>query len=340
MLSADRLRDELDRGPHRRIFKPNGQDHGKAGAVPAFYTEADLAELHLPMPQFVIDGILPVGLALLSAPPKLGKTWLNFGAGRAVATGSLFGGSRKVRQGPVLFLDLEGNQRRAQKRSAIVRAGATPSAELHITHHWPPMQSGGLGMLEQAITEKNAALAMIDIWACFRPPRPKWADPYQHDHESAKLVQEMAHRTGCAVVLTHHNRKAEADDWTAQVSGTAGLTGACDTIIAIARRRGEADAVMRVTGRDLDEQELALSFKDGQWTILGDAAEYQIGRTRNTIHACLVRTGRAMAPKEIAEITGLNREAVKKALQRMRDDGSLKVDRDGRYYPAERGHER
>ena len=41
------------------------------------------------------------------------------------------------------------------------------------------------------------------------------------------------------------------------------------------RKRGQADAVMKITGRDIDEQELAMSFKGGLWTILGNAAVNQ-----------------------------------------------------------------
>ena len=232
--------------------------------IPIFYTEAELAGLELPIPQYVIDEILTVGLYILAATPKLGKSWLNLAAGRAVATGTLFGGSRRVRQGPVLFLDLEGNQRRAQKRSALLRAGAAPSPDFHMIHTWPPMQAGGLELLERAIVAKGAILAMIDVWACFRPPRPKNADPYQWDHESAKLVAEVAHRTNCAIVITHHNRKAEAEDFTAQVSGTAGLTGAADGIITLSRKRGEADAVMKVTGRDIEEQRACAELQGWQ----------------------------------------------------------------------------
>ena len=225
----------IQRAPALNPSPPAKRKAAPLPPIPVFYTEAELAGLVLPIPQYVIHELLTVGLYILAASPKLGKTWMNFGAGRAVATGTLFGGSRMVRQGPVLFLDLEGNQRRAQKRSAMLRAGAPASADFHIIHAWPPMLAGGLELLERAIVEKKAVLAMIDVWACFRPPRAKNADPYQHDHESAKLVQEMAHRTNCAIVITHHNRKAEADDWTAQVSGTAGLTGAADGIITLSR---------------------------------------------------------------------------------------------------------
>jgi predicted HTH transcriptional regulator len=114
-----------------------------------------------------------------------------------------------------------------------------------------------------------------------------------------------------------------AQDWTSAASGTAGLTGGCDTLISIERRRGTADAVMKVTGRDVDEQELALSFKDGVWTILGEAAEHFASETRKAIHG-LLSVRPKMTPKQVAEELAIKHETAKKTLQRMLRDGVVR----------------
>ena len=287
------------------------------------YSEAEAAAADLPMTKFVVTGLLPIGLTLFAAPPKIGKTWLNLGLCRAVATGDMFGGALPVQQGPVLFMDLEGNQRRTKKRSGLLRGDGVASDELHIVHKWPPMQSGGLQQLEAAIVANGYVLIVIDIWACFRPPRPKNADIYQHDLVSAQQVQELAHQTGTAIILTHHTRKSEANDWVSEASGSQGLSGGCDTLWALKRERSKADAVLHVTGRDIDEAELAMSFAHGKWTILGGAAEYRMGETRRVILECLARAGRPLSPKEIAEEAGLGRNVVKLALYRMLEDGQV-----------------
>ena len=117
------------------------------------------------------------------------------------------------------------------------------------------------------------------------------------------------------IVLTHHNRKTPDADWVNDATGSSGLAGGVDTLLSIRRGRGSADAVLKVTGRDIiDEVELAMSFKDGVWTILGDALEILMGKTRQTIHSLLCFRKAPMSPKEIAEETELPRETVKKAL--------------------------
>ena len=56
------------------------------------------------------------GLTLLAARPKIGKTWLALDIAIAVATGGYCLGDIKCEQGDVLFLALEDNKRRMQRR--------------------------------------------------------------------------------------------------------------------------------------------------------------------------------------------------------------------------------
>jgi hypothetical protein len=138
-----------------------------------------------------------------------------------------------------------------------------------------------------------------------------------------------------AIILIHHNRKAADGDWLNEVSGSAGTTAACDTILTIKRERGSADAVLHATGRDIEDQELALKFDEGRWSILGDAAEHRMGETRRKIFDLIDLRG-PKTPKEVAEETGLKHALVKQTLLRMLRDGALKADASGRYDLAKR----
>ena len=87
------------------------------------------------------------------------------------------------------------------------------------------------------------------------------------------------------MLALYHTRKAESSDFVETVQGTFGTAGAADTIMVVKRARGEADATLYVTGRDVVERELALRFtpEAGTWELLGDAAEYRLGETRKEI---------------------------------------------------------
>ncbi len=104
-----------------------------------------------------------------------------------------------------------------------------------------------------------------------------------------------------------------------------------DTIIVVKRSRGQADATLHVTGRDVEERELALRFapEAGTWALLGNAAEYAMGETRREILEA-VRAHGALTPKQAAEVSGVSHEAARQTMRRMAQDGQL-AGRNGRY---------
>ncbi len=86
--------------------------------------------------------------------------------------------------------------------------------------------------------------------------------------------------------------------------------------------------MLHVTGRDIEERELALRFapEAGTWALLGDAAEYALGETRKEILDAVREHGK-LTPKQTSELTSVNYELVKKTMRRMADDGQLRGDR-------------
>ncbi len=103
-------------------------------------------------------------------------------------------------------------------------------------------------------------------------------------------MQELLKLAGerrIALVVVHHTRKAMSEDALKTISGSFGLAGGVDGALVLKRTRGQADAVLAVTGRDVIEQELALAW-DGaraQWTIMGTAADV----LRSQIRAAILR---------------------------------------------------
>ena len=77
---------------------------------------------------------------------------------------------------------------------------------------------------------------------------------------------------GLTIVVIHHTRKAFSDDFIDSISGTHGLAGAADTIIALSRGRGEGDGILHVTGRDVIEAGYAVTFRGGAWALDGGHA--------------------------------------------------------------------
>src|SRR5690348_5704856 len=99
-------------------------------------------------------------------------------------------------------------------------------------------------------------------------------------------AKRIADHYGIAIVLVHHVRKAVHEDFLATVSGTNGIAGAADAVLVLERARNNADGVLHVTGRDVEEADHALAFDPscGAWSILdGPAIDHTIGDTRAMI---------------------------------------------------------
>jgi hypothetical protein len=126
-------------------------------------------------------------------------------------------------------------------------------------------------------------------------------------------------------MLIYHNRKAEGEDPLDDIIGSTGLSGAVDAALILRRGRGQADATLFITGRDVEEQGLALKFhpKEGLWELLGDAAEYAKSQERLNIINLLREQG-PKTPTEIAKILGKKSNTIKGLLFKMANDGEVK----------------
>lgn len=109
--------------PEYDVF--NGMDDSSRGTTlaetsmalfPKIKTMAALLSTTFADIRWVIYGLLPEGLAILSGPPKIGKSWLVMNLCLATATGGHALGKFKVDPGEVLLLSLEDNERRLKGR--------------------------------------------------------------------------------------------------------------------------------------------------------------------------------------------------------------------------------
>src|SRR5215210_144378 len=90
--------------------------HKKRAKAPAISSAAELRRKEFPPIRYVVPGYIAEGCTLLAGRPKLGKSWLMLDVGLAVAAGRICLGETACEQGDVLYLALEDNERRLQRR--------------------------------------------------------------------------------------------------------------------------------------------------------------------------------------------------------------------------------
>lgn len=300
------------------------------------WTAAELLSAEFPPPRWAVPGVLAEGVNLLAGPPKVGKSWLALALAVAVATGGKALGAIEVDAGPVLYLALEDTGRRLQSRLSKVLADRDVWPEtLSFAIEWPALTSGGDAQLAAWLEDHpSARLVIVDVFAKVRGTVAPGMSAYDADYLSMSRIKAVADHYGVAVVLIHHTRKATSDDFLTDVSGTNGLAGAADATLVLRRTRGEADGILHVVGRDVDEAQYAMAFRPelGTWQMLDKpAGELGISDTAATILAHL-RSNEGEGPKQISDGTGLSYGLVKKTVARMADKGQLDTDGRGRYF--------
>ncbi len=301
------------------------------GSQSGIFTAADLQGMEFPPINWVVPGVLPEGLSILAGKPKLGKSWLALDIALAVAGGGSVLG-RECDPGPVLYLALEDNQRRLQRRLNHIEPHLSWPADLELNTRWPRLDQGGLKAIEQWLkTRDGAKLVIVDTLAVVRPAGKASDSIHTSDYAALRGLHQIASNTNVAIMIIHHLRKADADDPFDTVSGSTGLTGAADTTLILTRREGDGGCILYGRGRDLEEFETGLEFvpRTCRWRDLGDPVEAFAGDTRQTIFAA-IKAGKTAAKDIIAE-TGINADNIYQTLRRMVRSGDLKNDGRGTY---------
>lgn len=317
------------------------RDSGDSGDTPtpgrprAAWTAAELLAEDFPEPKWAVPGILPEGCILLAGPPKVGKSWMTLGLGLSVASGGKALGKIDVPAGPVLYLALEDTPRRLRSRLAKMLAGDPAPTAMTLVTTCPPLREGGDKRIAMWLDRHpDARLVVVDVFTRMRGSTHPGANAYQADYAAVAQMKAVADAYGVAMVLVVHVRKAQAEDFLEDISGTNGLAGAADAVAVLRRSRGKADGALQVTGRDVDEATYALAFGAdlGTWQLLeGPATNHLVGDTRATILAAVRQTA-GTRPRQLADVTCLDYDLVKQTVRRMVDAGQLDTDGNGRYF--------
>lgn len=145
---------------------------------------------------------------------------------------------------------------------------------------------------------------------------------YDVDYEAIQPFVDLAYAHNTAIVIVHHlNQQSDHTDPYDAFSGSAGLTAASEGILLLTRQRGNADAMLLVDGKDIEEQgEFPLSWSPEacSWTIAGDVEYIGMTTERRKIQDALPEYGEpGIGPKEIALNTRMDYENVRKLIGKM-----------------------
>ncbi|KQY58891.1 hypothetical protein ASD11_04490 [Aeromicrobium sp. Root495] len=297
---------------------------------------ADLDATTFPPLRWAVHGLIPEGFGLLTGPPKAGKSWLVGGLALAVSGGQPALGKIAVNHArPVLYLALEDGPRRLQGRSrTLLGEGVAIPPLLDFVTQMSTVSPTHIiaGWLEEH--GHHAPLVVLDTLGKVMPDAKAGESAYSRDYRIGSLLKGLVDKyPGATLLAVHHVRKAVGEDWMDSTSGTNGLNGAADFTLNVSRQRNSDEGILRVTGRDVPENEYAVTTRDGSWTLDGQeladaAAKAQLTRETSglgdrsaEIVQWLNEQPTAVSPREVEEGLGIDNARI--YLKRLVDRGSI-----------------
>jgi len=283
-------------------------------------TAAELFEKEFAPLQWVIPDILPSGLSLLCGKQKLGKSWMMLQIAYSVAAGGAVFGEIAVEARPVLYIALEDGERRLQSR--LLKIGAAPTDNLHFATSWRT-GAEAVGDIDNFIATSGVKIIIVDTLARLR----LLDDSNDYVDTTAQLarLKAVADKHDACIVCVHHVRKSTVDDFTDSVIGSVGIAATADSVLVLQRTRGQNEAKLSVTGRDIEEDEYILSFDAtvGSWCMVGKAQDIQATSERQEIVNLLIDAELPLTPKEVAAALGKNLSTTQNLLSKMYEAGAV-----------------
>ncbi len=226
-------------------------------------TASEILNTTYPDTQWIVEDILPVGLTLLAAPPKAGKSWMAMQI--AGCCGFL---DKEFEIHNVLYFALEDSPARIKSRMMA-------QGWLSLAGEWVNLVSmgddfvklddeAGMIRLESMITNLEVNLVIIDTLG---EAYAGGQGSYASSTHGLRPLQALAHKHNCAILAIDHHVKASSDDVIRDIQGSIGKAGVVDTVWGLyVDKKGQV--WLKVKGRDVENQEIPVEFHDDcMWHI-------------------------------------------------------------------------
>lgn len=316
---------------------PSSPDLTGTFAQYGFCTASALQRMDLPEPSWVVPGVLPEGLSLLVAKPKVGKSLAGLDIGLGLSTGTEALGV-PVEQMDVLLLMLEGGLSSLKSRIASQLDGRPWPDTFRVLTQCPVVgdpTTEGFRLLEAILTEyPSTGLVIVDTLAHVRPPARGGQSLYAADYAAIAPYKRLREQFGVNVMIVHHTRKDQEGDSTDRVSGTTGLSGAVDNLLDM-RKTSDTVTTLTVTARDKGDHEHRLVFDSDRtrWTLEAGPTKRAGTPEQQKVLDVLLACDVPLSPAEIAGRIGHPATAnnVSQLLKKLVRDGSAVTPHYGKY---------
>lgn len=322
--------EEVNKEDNKQTIKEFNEKHD-------ILTDIELRTAEIKDPAPVIEGMLfKKSVTVLAGNPKARKSFMALEQALSVTSGEPFLNQYNTTCGNAFMISLEDSKIRINKRLNTLAYKA--SGKFLFTTKVLKIKE-----LEEFLIlygKHKIDLLIIDTYSKFFGCDFK--DSYKGHYENITKLKELAEEYDIAILIIHHTTKKINEDWTQNLLGSQGITGAVDTIMYLDRKRGSDEGILYITGRDVEEQSINITFskQNCRWikskSKLQKDDNIQLSPEREELYKILRDRKEPMQLKDIADKVGKATTSVQNLLKKLSDNNLVKIVKTGFYQVQDR----
>lgn len=249
------------------------------------------------------DPILVEGTCILSAKPKLGKSWFVLDMCLSICRGESFLGY-ETKKSSCLYLDLETSESIQKKRLVKAAKERDVPDNFYLDTETENLDSGFIKQIEYYLEQDpNIGVVVVDVFQIIRSKQDakNKENEYQHAYRDITPLNNLAMEKHISIILVCHDRKmVDENDPFANILGSTGLQGAVSQMIVMFQVKKDHPITIAVKGKTIDAQPTFFAkLEEGQWfqTTLDTAAAESEKMYEDYIHSD-IRTAIVMVAEQ------------------------------------------
>jgi hypothetical protein len=231
---------------------------------------ADMLERVYPLPEWLIDDLIPEGLVFFVGSPKSSKTYLAYSLALSLAieaerSGLWLGQYDINKAGPVVYLSLEDDEADSRKRIAeLAPSLQTMSRDRFIFVHGmeiPRFDQGLIPILKQQVIDRyHPALIVLDPISYLYAQTRKNADQFGEVKDMLLPLRWLGKEHHCTILGVDHRRKRSSEDVDIfeTTYGSTAKIAVADSILMVVR--DQSDVTLHARVRKAEDQTITLGF--------------------------------------------------------------------------------
>jgi hypothetical protein len=268
------------------------------------------------------------GTHMMASDPKAGKSRFGLECCYAVTTGTpLLGRFEVVAPAPALYWQADDTNlaRFVANYQNLLHSmnGGRPLPNFEaLTKRMTLIEDYGLQMLEDRIRVTGAGLAVVDCLQAVRGTRTR--DFVGQEFGESRLLSEVGTRTGCSVLLLHHNasgRRASSVNPFLGAAGTFALNAGVDGLLSMGvYSTTRTERVVSVSGRDFDAGIFVYARdEEGRLFFVAGGSLAEVWEEALRLYRAI--PGSTFGGKDVGEATGTSDRNGRAKLARLRAVG-------------------